>query len=78
MAHTHTIASAGWLVSVRPIQEGSEPIHYAAAFKHADEAELAVVDSPEGRGKRVLILRSLNVIEMMHLRMKPGEIRRHD
>ena len=70
--------TTGWLVSVTPVLHGSERIHFAAAYKTTAEAELAVRARPEGRGNQVVVVRPLNVIEMMHLRMKSGEIRRHD
>ena len=70
-------ATAGWLVSVQPVLHGSEPIHFAAAFRTDAEAKHAIQESPEGRGNRVTVLRALNVIEMMHLDMKAGEIKRH-
>ena len=71
-------AIAGWLVSVQPVLHGSEPIHFAAAFRTDAEAKRAVQESPDGRGNRVTVLRALNVVELMHLDMKVGEIKRHD
>jgi hypothetical protein len=70
-------ALVGWLVSVKPILHGTEPVHFAAAFQTEEEAKSAVAESAVGRGHQVSVLRPLNVIEMMHLDMKRGEIRPH-
>ncbi len=72
------MATTGWLVSVQSVLHGSEPIRLAAAFQTEAEAKQAVQESPEGRGNRVTVLRPLNVVEMMHLDMKLGAIKRHD
>jgi hypothetical protein len=71
-------AIVGWLVSVKPVLHGSTPIHFAAAFKTEKAAVSAVEGSAAGRGNQVTVLRPLNVIEMMHLNMRSGEIRPHD
>ena len=70
------MALTGWLVSVQPVLRRSEPIHLAAAFRSDAKAKQAVQESPESRGNRVTVLRPINVVEMMHLDMKAGEIKR--
>jgi hypothetical protein len=67
----------GWLVGVTPAQ-GGEAILFAAAFKSGREAEIAVRNHPAGRRKHILMMRPLDVGEMMKLRMKPEDIKRHD
>jgi hypothetical protein len=66
----------GWLVSITPV-EGGETKHVAAAFKTSRDAELAVRGHTDGRGTHITVVRQFDTGEMMHLRMKPGDIKRH-
>jgi hypothetical protein len=72
------MAMIAWVVSVTPAprDEPDALQRCVAAFPTVERAEWAV-KKKLGRNKHVVGLRPLTVGELLHLRLKPGEIRLH-